>query len=114
MQTNDERFFQLLEEQLLQVDPKTRIDWLEAAIDRLQFELRLQQLQPNQLEHLCDESLRPAERARLAQCKTEAERAEYVETYARARYFRRCAWINYLNGVTDVPPCKPVFETPAE
>lgn len=85
--------------------PKSgRIEAIDDLIHRLQFERRWQQMADNQIKHMCDESLSDAEAAALAKCATDRERDERIEMYARARYFRRCAWITYLNGETDAPP----------
>lgn len=81
-----------------------RIDAIDDAIHRLQFERRWQLLSPMQVKHMCDESLTDGERAALDACRTEREREERIDMYARARYFRRCAWQQYLNGYDSSPP----------
>ena len=85
--------------------PKSeRINAIDDLIHRLQFEKRWQLLDENQVRHMCDESLSDTEAAAIANCVTVQERDERIDMYARARYFRRCAWITYLNGEGDQPP----------
>lgn len=91
-------------ERLDELPKDQRIDAIDDAIHRLQFERRWQSLAPNQVKHMCDESLSDAESEALASCKTEAEREERISMYARARYFRRCHWRMYLNGESSEPP----------
>ena len=82
-----------------------KIVYLEQLIHRLQFELRFERLTQKQLEHM-SERLSAAERCKLNGA-TEAQRERYIQEFARARYFRRCAWIAYLNGDDPEPPCDP-------
>lgn len=89
------------------VDKTVRVEAINDLIHRLKFERRWSSLVPNQLQHMADESLSGAERKALAACKTESERDERFDMYARARYFRRCAWIMYLNGEEEKPPVEP-------
>ena len=77
---------------------------IEEILARLNFELRWQKLAPNQRQHMCDESLSDCENEALKHCTTEDERDERFTMYARARYFRRCHWLMYLNGESDHPP----------
>lgn len=86
------------------LEKKDRVDAIDDAIHRLQFERRLTLLTEKQREHMCNESLSGAQRARLDQCKTDEEREEVINGYARATYFKRVAWISYLNGETPNPP----------
>lgn len=84
-------------------DKQKRIDLIDDAIHRLLFERRWQSLTPEQVKHMCDESLSEAEHAALANASGKRH-DELVTMYARARYFRRCAWVSYLNGETGEPP----------
>ena len=84
-------------------DKPKRIELIDAAIHRLNFERRWQLLTPEQVKHMCDESLSEAEHTALANSSGK-QRDELVTMYARARYFRRCAWMCYLNGESNEPP----------
>lgn len=99
-------------ERLDELPKEQRIEAIDDAIHRLQFERRWQSLAPNQVKHMCDESLSDAESATLAACKTEAEREERINMYARARYFRRCHWRMYLNGESQEPPVEAADSVP--
>jgi len=87
-------------------DKQARIEAIDNAIHRLNFERRWQSLTPLQAEHMCDESLSRAEHDALAKAKAKGGKHydELVTVYARSRYFRKCAWMCYLNGETDEPP----------
>lgn len=99
--------FEALEEKVLEylnsLEPKERLESIDDLIHCLQFERRLMLLTPEELEHM-DRALSPAARRRLDESKTEKEREELIEMYSRAKYIRDCAWMDYLNGVTDVKP----------
>jgi hypothetical protein len=96
-------------ERLDQLPKDARIEAIDDAVHRLQFERRWQQMVPNQIKHMCDESLSDAESEALAACKTETEREDRINMYARARYFRRCHWQMYLNGESMEPPVEADF-----
>ncbi len=81
-----------------------RVAIIDELIHRLQFERRLTLLTPSQLTSM-HRVLSPEALKRLDECKTEDEREEYITQYARAHYFRQCAWVDYLNGAIDEPPC---------
>lgn len=85
------------------MERRARIRVIDDLLHRLKFERRWQSLTPNQIEHMTDESLSGAERAALGACRTDAEADESLGMYARARYFRRCAWGEYLNGQAEAP-----------
>lgn len=65
---------------------------------------KIRRLTPEQIKHLCDQSLNEDEKEALAACKTEAEREDRINVYARARFFRQCHWRMYLNGEMKEPP----------
>lgn len=91
-------------EALDELDGKDRVDAIDDAIHRLQFERRLTLLTEKQRDHMCNESMSSEQRDRIDQCKTDAEREGVINGYARATYFKRVAWISYLNGETPNPP----------
>ena len=51
-----------------------------------------------------NETLSPEAKKALAQAATDAEREELITGYARSVYFKRCAWLDYLNGVRAEKP----------
>lgn len=81
-----------------------RIEAIDDAIHRLNFERRVTLLTDKQRQHMMDESPSAAVRQRIADCKTDKERDEYITEIARATYFRRMAWAAYLNGETPDAP----------
>lgn len=92
-------FFEALDE----LTKEEKIEALDDALHTLNFERRLASLTDKQLEHLNGEVLSEAQREKLDACKTEEDREIVIEDYARASYFRECAWGDYLNGVGKVP-----------
>lgn len=86
------------------LDRQNRVDVIDDAIHRLNFERRLTLLSERQHRHMADESLTSIEKEKLGRLKTEDERETYINDISRLRYFRRMAWIAYLNGETKVPP----------
>ena len=85
-------------------DKPKRIELIDDAIHRLNFERRWQLLTPEQIKHMCDESLSQAESDAIGKANGQKRYDELVTMYARSRYFRRCAWMCYLNGETNEPP----------
>ncbi len=86
------------------LDRQPCIDTIDDLIHRLQFERRWRSLRKNQRQHMLDESLSDAAKEALSRPQTEEERDERISMYARAMYFRRCAWMEYLHGESDNPP----------
>lgn len=86
------------------LERKNRVDAIDDAIHRLNFERRLTLLSERQHRHMADESLTHIEKEKLGRLKTEDERETYINDIARTRYFRRMAWVAYLNGETKEPP----------
>jgi len=76
---------------------------IDDAIHRLQFEKRWRSLTESQLEHM-SEHLRPHQRERLDKCESQEEFDHVIADIARHRFFIRCAWSDYLNGICDDPP----------
>lgn len=106
--------FQKIEETLLAFLDALQNDERIASIDdllhRLEFERRLTTLTDEEREHMNNESISPEARQKLDDAKTPEEREELITMYARSIYFRRCAWIDYLNGSTDKKPFTSVKE----
>lgn len=86
------------------LEPCDRVEAIDDAIHRLNFERRVTLLTDKQRQHMMDESLSDAVRQRLDTCKSDKERDEYITGHARATYFRRMAWAAYLNGETADAP----------
>lgn len=100
--------YQAIEETLVGylggLEPEARIGRIDDLLHRLNFERRLAGLTEYQLARMNDRELSEAQLARLDQCKTKEGREEVISIFARAQYFRDCAWLDYLNGVCDDPP----------
>jgi hypothetical protein len=86
------------------LEKEERVEAIDDAIHRLNFERRVTLLTDKQRQHMMDESPSAAVRQRIAECKTDKEREEYITGIARATYFRRMAWAAYLNGETPNAP----------
>jgi hypothetical protein len=86
-----------------------RMEAIEDALHSLNFEKRVTGLTDEQKDHLFNDRLTDAAKQRLAACKTDTAKEALIDEYARTRYFRRCAWVDYLNGVTDTPPVGPIL-----
>ena len=82
---------------------KEKVEVLDDALHKLNFERRLASLTDKQLEHMNGGSLSDAQRERIDNCKTDEAREEVIEGYARAEYFKECLWIDYLNGDGKIP-----------
>lgn len=89
------------------MDQDEKLEALDDAIHRLNFERRLAALDENQLKHMGDDSLNIHEKKKLKECETEEQRDALFTDFARTRYFRQCAWVDYLNGVHPDPPIDP-------
>lgn len=82
-----------------------RVERIDGLIARLNFERRLTLLTDEERQHMMDEGLSPAERATLDALQKDSSAWERkITEFARARYFRKCAWADYLNGATDNKP----------
>jgi len=86
------------------LEKEARVEAIDDAIHRLNFERRVTLLTDKQRQHMMDESPSEAVRQRIADCKSDKERDEYINGIARATYFRRIAWAAYLNGETPDAP----------
>ena len=86
------------------LDREERVEAIDDAIHRLNFERRVTLLTDKQRQHMMDESPSDAVRQRIAACSSDKERDEYITGIARAMYFRRMAWAAYLNGETPDAP----------
>ncbi|KKS77786.1 MAG: hypothetical protein UV64_C0003G0005 [Parcubacteria group bacterium GW2011_GWC1_43_11b] len=82
-----------------------RTEAIDDLLHRLNFERRVTILTDEERERMMKEGLSPTERESL-NCVSSDPKAfeERLQSYARSIYFRRCAWENYLNGLTDQKP----------
>lgn len=100
--------FQKTEETLLAfldtLEKDERLESIEDLLHRLNFERRLTTLTDEERNHMNNESLSPEAKQKLDEARTVAGREKLITMYARSIYFRRCAWIDYLNGSTDEKP----------
>jgi hypothetical protein len=79
-----------------------RLEFINATIAFMMFHKRYAELKPHE-KIACDMALDGShlndnERKKLAQIKNKMHKDEYLSGIARANYFRRCAWLSYLNG----------------
>lgn len=81
-----------------------KLELLDDAIHKLNFEKRFAGLTKNQHSHLRGEMTKETHEHLIS--LDEERRDKAFNEYARALYFRQCAWINYLNGFTDDIPCE--------
>jgi predicted RNA binding protein with dsRBD fold (UPF0201 family) len=84
-------------------DPEERLEKIKDLIHSLKFEVRLWKLTDEEREHMYFEDLTTEQRVEL-KAMNEVQRDQRISEIARARYFRRCAWSNYLNGHTNEKP----------
>jgi hypothetical protein len=81
-------------------DTPKRLAKIEALTKFLAFEQRVTELTDAEREHYlnCMEGPQLSEEMRktLAECKTEKRKNYYLDMWARATYFTRCAWETYL------------------
>jgi len=92
-------------------DQAQRLERIADLEHVLGFERRLAELtleERDALEEANYPRLSDAQRKRLDECKTDEERDRIFNDLGRAHFFRRCAWADYLNGVTRYKP--PVTE----
>lgn len=105
MKISEQRLFLDLVAVMDSLEPEARVEAIDDLIHRLKFERRVTLLTPDQLNHMSS-VLSTEQRERLQSLKTEKEREGVIDAYARAMYFRNCAWSDYLNGIEDKPPFK--------
>lgn len=102
--------FEEAQEMLIKfLDPlelERRKEIVDDLIHFLEFERRFMLLTDEEREHMMDEGLSPKQREALDRDKALSEKAfeERLKGYARATYFKRMAWISYLNGQTKEKP----------
>lgn len=94
-------------ESLNDLPKEEKVEILEDALHRLNFEKRWTKLTHAQLLNMSGSTSLMAQLERLNNCKTDEAREMMIEEYARAEYIRQCAWVDYLNGNGSVP-----FEDP--
>ena len=88
-------------------DSTKRLSKIEALIKFLEFEKRVTEMTDAEKQHyyrcLDGPQLSDKMRATLDSCTTEEKRNYYIEMWARATYFTRCAWDTYLHTGKDKP-----------
>ena len=100
----------ILQELDRSADSKERIEKIDDLLHRLNFERRLSCLSDEEREDMVSAGrgrMTPEMREKIDACKSEAERDALIHGYARAQYFRQCAWADYLNGVSQNKPFYP-------
>lgn len=85
------------------MDTKERINAIDDALHRLNFERRVTLLTDTQRKHMSEAPSLQQLKA-MNECKTDKERDALINDMARATYIKRCAWADYLNGVTPNAP----------
>lgn len=85
------------------VKGKRRLQRIENLLRILNFERRFALLAREEVASMNDESLSPAMRRQFDEADA-TERERLIAGWARVFYFRRLAWINYLNGGTEDKP----------
>lgn len=107
-QTEKPEAYVLLKKNLLEyLDGLKGDDRLNTILDfqhRLEFERRLMTLTPEERTHMDAGPVSSEAQRALDAETTESGREARIEMYARSHYFRKCAWEDYLNGVTNEKP----------
>jgi hypothetical protein len=88
-------------------DTEERLKRIEALEQFLGYDRRLTELSDDEKEAFVNSmegNLSDHERRMIANKPEGAEREKYIDSLARANYFRRCAWMNYLNGTSKDKP----------
>ena len=85
------------------MDQSAKLELLDDALHRLGFERRLAALTPKQLEHM-EGHLSEQQIQHIESCETDEKKEEAITGYARTMYFRKCMWVDYLNGGDPNPP----------
>ena len=88
-------------------DKKERLDKIGDLIHFLNFEKRLTELTEDESAAMMNSdngNENDIFQYRLLHCRTDTERDELVADMARRKYFIKCAWSDYLNGVSDFKP----------
>ena len=110
---NNELLLEIIDGHLqeLNKDAEQRAKCIEELIDFLQYNLRITKLTPEEKEdfYYCNEGypFRDNQKKTIDGCKTQKEIDCYIDMWARATYFRRCAWMSYLFGETLDKPSLP-------
>ncbi len=76
-----------------------RVEFADVIINGIAFDRRLQSLTTKQIEHMTVmEGITEEQRKRIDASKTDENRDDVIEEYARGEYFKTCAWVDYLNN----------------
>lgn len=85
-----------------------RIKAIKELLDFLNYNLRLTELTAEEkqdfIKTIEGNNLSDACRDKINNAKSETEKNYYVDMYARANYFRKCAWMDYLYGKSNEKP----------
>lgn len=85
--------------------PKDKIaEFCDEMGRRLNFEKRLASMTDDELRRIGDPILTKEQRKVLDACTSEKQRDERITGWARAHYFVKVMWLDWLNGVTDKRP----------
>jgi len=88
-------------------DKEERVKKIKEIQDFLNYNLRITQLTDKEKTDFvyCIEGypLSKGQSELLDEC-TDQRKDHYINMWARSTYFRRCAWLSYLHGETDVKP----------
>jgi hypothetical protein len=91
------------------VEGTAKLEMIDGLLSVLQFEKRMALLTPRQREAMeaqCAPSMSSYEVAAFDKAD-EDRRKTILADAARTVYIRRCAWADYLNGVSKTPPAAP-------
>ncbi len=87
---------------------KKRIAKIDALEYLLRFFRRLSELSKeegrNYNNSLKGDSISPSMQKALEKCTTDDQKNHLFQSWARSKYIQRCAWQDYLTGVTDEKP----------
>lgn len=84
-----------------------RISKIDELLHMLNFERRLAALTAEQRHAMMlagESRITDEMRQKIDACKTDVERNNLIDGFARAVYMRQCAWSDYLNGVSKEMP----------
>lgn len=101
-----EELMNLLSEFMPQVDETEMREVLACVGSYIDYCKRLMDLSPEEkIDFMyCMEGYPLTDKQRLLLDENPGKREYIIERWARSTYFRRCAWMSYLNGVAKDKP----------
>ena len=98
----------LISEHLQEVndDEKERMQRINAMLDFLNWNKRITELSKKEkvaFTQAMGGHITDSERAIIADAADEKKKEYYIDSFARANYIRKCAWISYLSGEGEKP-----------